>query len=333
MSEIKENKRFCTKCGKEIQEHLIFCPKCGQRIIKSGIQNSEVQNVAEINTEKVNDAKTHTAEPKKKNRKLPFIIGGAVVAVAVVVTIILLTSGCKHDWKAATCTMAARCSKCGETKGIPLGHIADGATCTEGEICEVCGKELGSPNGHNPGDWEIVEEATVYSDGEKGLKCTVCGEIIETTTYSLDSFATDDGFAFTGTEFFELFEDNVDLDVELAHTDDGSMIIMFPLSDGGKKGAFLSFGTGIDYNNADNKKPKEVTIKIHGETEYEASEQMWLAQILACDTSMNESSAKELLTSTLLPGASSSGYKSVNRNGLLYEFRIDEWFTLTIFVD
>ncbi len=62
------------------------------------------------------------------------------------------------------------------------------ATCTENgksyTVCSSCGEKLSddtiiSAHGHNPGEWEIISEPTLNSDGKKIKKCVRCKEQVE----------------------------------------------------------------------------------------------------------------------------------------------------------
>lgn len=63
-----------------------------------------------------------------------------------------------HNYSAATCSSAGKCSRCGQTSGVALGHNYSSATCTAPQKCSVCGQTSGSALGHN------------YSSG----KCSRC---------------------------------------------------------------------------------------------------------------------------------------------------------------
>jgi len=270
----ENNKKYCVHCGQEVPEYIVYCPKCGGKI---------------PNTEETKEIEPKVTEPRKKNKKLPFVIGGAVVAVAaVVVTIILLTSGCKHDWKAATCLKASYCTECGEVKGEPAGHIWEDATCTEGKVCKVCGAESGdalehnfsewetvkaatceaagekqrtckrcneveteelSTVGHTKGDWEISEEATVNAEGKKVKKCTECDEVLETESYELTSYCDNGSFVFTVTDFTDLLKAN------LKEYGENFTVETLETEDG-------SIGCAVEYNN------KLMGVMAFGGTKY-----------------------------------------------------------------
>ncbi len=50
---------------------------------------------------------------------------------------------CSHMWIDATCTTPKKCSKCGETEGVALGHSCDIGKCSRcGEIAQTSDKEM-----------------------------------------------------------------------------------------------------------------------------------------------------------------------------------------------
>ena len=77
--------------------------------------------------------------------------------------------GCNHEFSVATCVAPATCSKCGETRGEPLGHDWIEATCTEPKTCLQCGVTVGDALGH-----KAEHEVTCTN----GSVCTVCGEVL-----------------------------------------------------------------------------------------------------------------------------------------------------------
>lgn len=119
------------------------------------------------------------------------------------------------DWeiiKEATCTIAGEkrreCSLCGEidTEKIPeTGHTividpALEATCeesgrTEGSHCSVCGEVLIEQEStaikeHSWGEWKVVKEATVTSEGEEQRACTRCGKVEKSSIPEISPSAT-----------------------------------------------------------------------------------------------------------------------------------------------
>ncbi len=119
-----------------------------------------------------------------------------ITTVIVVIMSIMLTScGCKHEWKDATCTEPQPCTKCGKTQGEAL-VISDfpehsfgkevtlkEATCgAEGIIektCSICGQVLEEmippTERHTYRKGTIVKEATCNRKGEIAYHCVVCG--------------------------------------------------------------------------------------------------------------------------------------------------------------
>ena len=73
-----------------------------------------------------------------------------------------------HTWKAATCTEAETCQRCGETEGSALGHDWKAATCTEAKTCQRCKEIEGTALGHN---W--IGEVTCT----EAKTCPLCGEV------------------------------------------------------------------------------------------------------------------------------------------------------------
>ena len=101
----------------------------------------------------------------------------------------------------ATCTEAGSvtytCSVCGDTyteetdlaeHTYEVTETTD-ATCTEDGsttyTCSVCGdtyKETIPATGHDDGEWTVTKSAGAFSAGTKELRCTVCGEVLDTET-------------------------------------------------------------------------------------------------------------------------------------------------------
>ena len=105
------------------------------------------------------------------------------------------------DSTAATCTEAGSvtytCSVCGDTyteetdlaeHTYEVTETTD-ATCTEDGsttyTCSVCGdtyEETIPATGHDDGEWTVTKSAGAFSTGTKELRCTVCGEVLDTET-------------------------------------------------------------------------------------------------------------------------------------------------------
>ena len=131
---------------------------------------------------------------KKSAKKLLKLTGIAIITLFVC---IILTPTCDHTWMDATCTKPKTCSKCNITEGIPLEHnitnwdtIISSTCSTKGTavgLCTLCQNTITKSLEllpHTEGNWEITKEA-VDGIGEKGLKCTVCGEIYVREVFEL----------------------------------------------------------------------------------------------------------------------------------------------------
>lgn len=113
-----------------------------------------------------------------------------------------------HDWQEATCTAPKTCKRCGATEGKALGHQVDSwtvtkeATCTEEgqqtSTCTRCGQvqtQTLPKKSHTPGDWEVTKDISISPSGtvipgEKVIKCTVCGTVIEKQSFTIDLTAS-----------------------------------------------------------------------------------------------------------------------------------------------
>lgn len=87
------------------------------------------------------------------------------ILLVVIMCVALYGCQCKHIYTAATCTVPATCTKCGETNGEALGHEWTDATCATAKTCTRCGAKDGEPLQH------IWDEATC----ETAKKCELCG--------------------------------------------------------------------------------------------------------------------------------------------------------------
>lgn len=77
--------------------------------------------------------------------------GVGIVAAAIVAVFVLIKTTCvfgNHEFAAATCTEPEICTRCGETRGEPLGHVYNTETCTEPSTCTRCGELHAEPLGH-----------------------------------------------------------------------------------------------------------------------------------------------------------------------------------------
>lgn len=114
----------------------------------------------------------------------------------------------EHDYQIAestdaTCTekgsVTYTCSVCGDTYTEEVeatDHdyvIVESVepTCTEDGYtkyeCTLCGDSYGETlkaTGHDEGEWVTTKDASLFSNGTKELRCTVCGEVLETEEIS-----------------------------------------------------------------------------------------------------------------------------------------------------
>ena len=73
-----------------------------------------------------------------------------------------------HEWGEWEVTLEPTCAE----EGIST-RICDCGAKEEAEVEKV---------EHTPGEWEVIKESTITEEGLKILKCTVCGEQIDTLT-------------------------------------------------------------------------------------------------------------------------------------------------------
>lgn len=180
----------CSKCNEENVDGAKFCNNCGESLI-----NKESENLISQTTD--NQKLTNKKKGFKISKKKIFIIISVIVLF-----IIIGSTGCDHNYSAATCTESMICSLCGKEKGAPLGHDwteatcleakkcsrcdeEDGdalghdwkeATCEEAKTCNRCLKTEGEALGHEGSDWTVVKKATCTEKGtEKGI-CIRCNK-------------------------------------------------------------------------------------------------------------------------------------------------------------
>lgn len=114
---------------------------------------------------------------KNQNYKKYVIIPIITVVVIVIAYMVVAKSCIfSHRWVEATCETPRTCIKCHETDGDALGHKWQEATCTMAKTCSVCKKIDGEPLGHTMSEWVTDKEPTCTEAGSKHSKCSVCGE-------------------------------------------------------------------------------------------------------------------------------------------------------------
>lgn len=123
-----------------------------------------------------------------------------LILISMLSILMLFLTGCEceHEWSDASCSEPQTCSLCGNTQGMALGHTVDkwvsvsDSTCTENGIeegvCIACHEKVTRNTEvapHTEGEWEITREATENISGEKSIRCTVCGQVLKTDTFTL----------------------------------------------------------------------------------------------------------------------------------------------------
>lgn len=196
----------CPECNKDVDDSLKVCPNCGY--------------------------------PFKKPNTLKKIMLPLIVVLVVVILFIVLiathTICINHDWKSATCTEPKICKYCGKESGEPLGHewkdatctepktcsvckLTEGetlehnwkaATCTEPKTCILCNKSEGEALGHVGDEEVIITNATINKDGQKGKKCSVCGDNYDISSFTLAPGIDGEHFNFTPDDF-EQYMNNI----------------------------------------------------------------------------------------------------------------------------
>lgn len=165
----------CPECNKDVDDSLKVCPNCGYPFKKSNTL---------------------------KKILLPLIAVLVVVIVIVFIVLIATHVICiNHDWKSATCTEPKICKYCGKESGEPLGHEWKDATCTEPKTCILCNKSEGEALGHVGDEEVIIINATINKDGQKGKKCSVCGEDYDISSFTLSPGVDGEHFNFTPDDF------------------------------------------------------------------------------------------------------------------------------------
>lgn len=135
---------------------------------------SEEASSDNINPQDEEPNKSSGSKNHSKLLKKVFIgvVAAAIVIAAVSVCVYLFY----HDWSPATCTSPQVCSICGATQGEALGHDWEKATCESPRTCARCGEEDGDALGHDWGEWATDKESTCTVAGSKHRTCDRCGE-------------------------------------------------------------------------------------------------------------------------------------------------------------
>lgn len=134
-------------------------------------------------------------EQPNKGKKLTILLCACTAVLFIIIVLAALYKNCvivSHKRIAATCEQPQTCERCGLTKGNILPHsfgewvTQTAATCSvTGEriqTCEKCGyknTESIPKKEHTFVDDKITTYATLYSQGQKTQKCTLCGTTVD----------------------------------------------------------------------------------------------------------------------------------------------------------
>ena len=169
-----------------------------------------------------------------------------LTAILLVLAMALALCGCGHEhtWTEATCTEPKKCTECSATEGEPLGHDWTDATCTKAKTCNRCGETEGEPLGHKTGSWKVVREATLTDGGKEELRCSECGEVVDTRSTSKKTPEYKGGtFNFKRDEFVEFMLDNMNSKYSIFDSGDTDPLggHAYGISESGTLKAVLSF--------------------------------------------------------------------------------------------
>lgn len=122
---------------------------------------------------------TDSPDKTRTTKKRAAIVAACVVAAAIVVGALFATHVvCFHDWKPATCTEPEKCAVCARVQNEPLGHDLQDSTCLDPQMCLRCNETFANALGHNVGEWETTREASCSEAGEKHGVCQRCSQTI-----------------------------------------------------------------------------------------------------------------------------------------------------------
>ena len=113
---------------------------------------------------------------KSKKNLIIGIAAIVLVAVTTVAVLFATHVICIHKWQNATCQNPSTCSTCGKTEGTALGHQWIDATCVEARHCDRCGETEGEALGHELGAFNVTRVETCSLAGEKKATCSRCNE-------------------------------------------------------------------------------------------------------------------------------------------------------------
>lgn len=122
-------------------------------------------------------------KPKKKIGIVCLVLVGTFFACFILSAII----SCNHEWAEATCTEPSVCTKCGESKGEPLGHNWKSATYEEPKTCLRCGETVGEKLKNNKTETVKAVEAGYQRTIERAIKKGKDPDVAYNTLYNISS--------------------------------------------------------------------------------------------------------------------------------------------------
>lgn len=208
---INQNAKTCLNCQKENDSNDQYCKYCGFNFatnLQTTLQTEKTQEFP------INNQISQTKSNSTQNKKIwlliiPLILLFCFVFISIASITIFLLTRCEHEWTDATCTSPKTCSLCEKTEGEALGHDWLPATCSAPKTCVRCEKTEGVKLEHTPGEWSNYSNYTTAKNISNKY-CTVCDELLDTKTISLNKLHNNKIFLFSPTEFTERLEDKLD---------------------------------------------------------------------------------------------------------------------------
>lgn len=201
--------KHCNNCNAQLDDDAFFCTNCGSQQPMPDFQEKTVN--PSNNNEMNNMNHKFNLQTPQHSPKRPFptrLISIIAISAITIIGIVAITTSCKHEWAAATCTEPQTCTLCGDTKGKSLGHDFINATCTSPKTCKICQTTEGEAIGHIESDWITTKTPTLISKGVEELKCATCGEQLNSrTTQKKTPCVVNDYFNFTDDELIDWIND------------------------------------------------------------------------------------------------------------------------------
>lgn len=161
---------------------------------------------------------------KMKHKRLFILIISLVLILIFALISILMTSGfCDHEWLKRGCGYPDVCTKCGKELDFYIeehlwadvkcmeqeycvhcglesnkepGHTWEDATCLKAKFCKICAVTEGEPLEHRI-EWVIDKPAGYFVAGQRTQACTSCNQTFSTEDYHKETYVKDGCFEFT----------------------------------------------------------------------------------------------------------------------------------------